>query len=445
MNFRNFVFWSKNVIFRKDAINQYKDSIENQYKTIKEIEEINWAKRKYMVKYAYENIPFYKKFYDDCGFSPESLKNEQDWENVPILKKEYVRKYNETLINKNLNRKFFTKSTTGGTTGMPLKIYYDNRFKYEILTWRALNWWHVSPADNVGILHRRVGISSIKTFKNRMLWWPTHRAYLNATSINDEEIEAFVKSIKAHKTVWLQGYVGALERVADYVINNNIVINSLKLVWSTSAPLYLNVRIKMEKAFNCKIMDQYGSNEILNIALQCPKSEHLHINYDYVHVETIDENNKIVREKEGNILVTNLTSFVFPLIRYELGDKGCILNEKCSCGVNLPLMKTVKGRISDSLYTPSGLYIDGNYLNSVFDLYYDYIDKFQIVQKKDYSIKVYVVKKNVSGVEDVLNKIKTRLISDVRNEVDVNIEVVDNIKDEKGKIRYIINELDLKK
>lgn len=441
MNFRDFVFWSKNYLFRKKAIYQYKDALNNQKESIEKIKRINWEKRKKIVVYAYENIPFYKRFYDANNFNPYSLESENDWQKVPILEKEYVRKFNDELRNPNVKSKFFNQSTTGGSTGTPLRVYYDNRFNYEILGWRAFKWWNISPADNVGIVHRRVGTSFIKTLKNRALWWPTKRAYLNATSMTNEEISRFVSKLIKHKTVWLQGYVGALERIADYIILNKIEISSLKLVWSTSAPLYLNVRNKMEKAFRCKIMDQYGSNEIMNIALQCPHNDHLHINYDYVHVETINDKNQIIINEEGEILVTNLTSYVFPLIRYKLGDKGCLLNEQCQCGVNLPLMKSVKGRISDSLYTPSGLYIDGNYMNSIFDLYYDFVDKFQVVQKKDYSIIVYVVLKEVSGTKEVLRKIEERLKIDVRNEIPIKIEIVDNIKDDKGKIRYIINEM----
>ena len=443
MNFRDLVFWFKNYAFRPNAINQYKEALNNQTQSIDDIKRINWEKRKKLIIYAYENIPFYKKFYDDNKFNPYLLKDEMDWSNVPILEKKYVREFNEEFKNPNVNPKYFNQSSTGGSTGVPLKIYYDNRFNYEVLGWRAFTWWNISPADNVGIVHRRVGTSLIKTLKNRILWWPTKRAYLNATSMSDKEIANFVNNLLKHKTIWLQGYVGALERIADYIIQNKIEITTLKMVWSTSAPLYMNVRSKMERAFHCRIMDQYGSNEIMNIALQCPISNNLHINYDFVHVETINDKNQIVFNEEGEILVTNLTSFVFPLIRYKLGDKGCLLTEKCKCGINLPIMKSVKGRVSDSLYTPSGLYIDGNYMNSIFDLYYDYVDKFQIVQKKDYSIIVYVVTKDVPGVDCILHKIEERLKLDVRNEIPIRIKVVDNINDDKGKIRYIINEMNL--
>ena len=61
MNFRDFVFWSKNYLFRKKAIAQYRDALNNQKESIDKIKEINWEKRKKIVVYAYENIPIYKE------------------------------------------------------------------------------------------------------------------------------------------------------------------------------------------------------------------------------------------------------------------------------------------------------------------------------------------------------------------------------------------------
>lgn len=115
-------------------------------------------------------------------------------------------------------RSYFAESTTGGSTGTPMKVFWDKRFKIEITGWRAFRWWNISPADNVGIIHRRVPKVAWAKFKNRAMWWPTKRVYLNAVSMTEEEIEQFVKQINDKKVVWLQGYVGALERIADYII-----------------------------------------------------------------------------------------------------------------------------------------------------------------------------------------------------------------------------------
>ncbi|MBR1889257.1 MAG: phenylacetate--CoA ligase family protein [Alloprevotella sp.] len=360
------------------------------------------------------------------------------------MTKDLVRKYTEELRNKSIPSSF---TTTGGSTGKPLKVYKDKRFKAEILGWRAFSMWNISPADNTAITHRRVPQSGFARFKNRLLWWPTKRIYLSATSMSEEEISRFVQDLTRYKIVWITGYAGALECVADYILAHHIQITTLQLVWSTSAPLTTNSRNKMERAFGCKVMDQYGSCEVSHIAQQCPHSEHLHINYDFVHVDIVDGNGLPVYDEEGDILVTDLYNYAFPLIRYKLGDRGCFVKEACECGVSLPLMKSVKGRTSDMVYTPGGRVIDGSYLTTIFDNYPEEIDQFQIYQKADYSIVVYYRPKDsaTERIDKVIETIRATLESDVASEIPISFQQVETIAHDAGKTRYIISEVALNK
>ena len=440
------VFRIKNILFRRNAILQYRLALRNGELTDRQLQELNWAKRKYMVDYAYHHIPFYKEYYDKQGFNPSSLHTRDDWANVPILEKEFVRLNKEAMKNPTVRRAFFGVTKTGGSTGHPLETFIDKRVKWEIFGWRMLRQWSVSPAAHVGIVHRRVPRSFIGKLKNRLLWWPTKRVYLNAASITDADLRKFVDGITKKRIVWLQGYVGGLERIADYVIAHGIKIDSLKVVWSTSAPLLLNVRKKMEHAFHCKIMDQYGCCEVPNIAMECPQGDVLHVNYDAVHVDILDSNGELVLDKEGDVLVTDLGNQVFPLIKYRLGDRGTLLSRKCPCGSVLPVLKHIRGRISDAIYTPSGAYVDGNYLTTLFDDYSSLFCQFQIYQHKDYSIEIRVKEYNHNEMsQTALDKIQRKLQMYTYNEVSISIVTVDNINDDRGKIRYIISEVSLEK
>lgn len=64
----------------------------------------------------------------------------------------------------------------------------------------------------------------------------------------------------------------------------------------------------MEKAFGAKIISEYGAAESGLIAYECPECGNMHINME----------NVIVEESEGEIVVTNLLSRSFPIIRYKL-------------------------------------------------------------------------------------------------------------------------------
>lgn len=440
-------FYLKNKILRRKIYNRYLEAMANQELTPDELKKRCWEKQVAIVKYAYENCPYYKALYDKHGFNPNDLISEEDWDKIPVLEKSAIRDSYDELIAKNIPNGVLSFTTTGGSTGLPLKVGKDRRFRLEIIAWRFFNWWGISYADNTAITHRRVPSTFKERLMNALLWWPTKRVYLSATSMTEIEISQFVQKLNTKKIVWITGYAGALETVADYILKKGIKIKHLKMVWSTSAPLSDIARTKMEHAYRCKVMNQYGCCEVAHIATQCPQSEHMHINSDFVHVDVVDEDNRCVIEQEGDILVTDLYNFAFPLIKYRLGDKGCLLKEKCSCGLPFPLMKSVKGRISDAIYTPSGIYVDGNYMTTIFDNYSEYIDQFQVYQKSDYSVEIRI-KEKMTAPEDldvVLDSIKKKISADTHNEVPVDVVRVKGISHDKGKIRYIISEIALKK
>lgn len=308
-------------------------------------------------------------------------------------------------------------------------------------------WWGLDPSDNIGILHRRTPTRFIDKLKNRLLWWPTKRAYLNATKISESEIDQFVHEINAQNTKWLQGYCSALESVADYIIRNSIRIHSLKLVWCTSSPLSNIVRKKMETAFHCSVMDQYGCCEMWNIAMQKPGESCLTLCNDFVHVDVVDEKGFACGQGEkGDILITDLNSFAFPLIRYRLGDKGSIFKTAKESHDGYPKLSFVEGRITDSIYLPDGTHIDGAYLTTICDAYPDVIDSFQIYQDEDYSVELRLILKpcvtdNNQSVKDIVSAFRKKLGS----VVPFSYTILDNIPGDNGKKRYIISKIALSK
>ena len=72
-------------------------------------------------------------------------------------------------------------------------------------------------------------------------------------------------------------------------------------------------------------------------------------------VEIVDDAGRPVPPgTEGNIVVTCLTNYAMPLLRYRLGDFA-ELGSDCSCGRGLPVLKRILGRERNSvLIAPSG-------------------------------------------------------------------------------------------
>ena len=172
-------------------------------------------------------------------------------------------------------------------------------------------------------------------------------------------------------------------------------------------------------------------------------TNNLHLNIDYRHVDIIDENNKSVVEGSlGEIAITDLENFVLPIIKYKTGDKSNFIKDTCSCGLNLPLMSPVIGRITENILIPDDGILSGEYLTTIFDNYYKQIEKFQIHQRKDYALDISIVaNSNANEIRKVTDEIKKLIISKTGNRIKVDFHNVDQIENDRGKTRYIINDL----
>jgi phenylacetate-CoA ligase len=142
----------------------------------------------------------------------------------------------------------------------------------------------------------------------------------------------------------------------------------------------------------------------------------------------------------GNLVLTDLTNRVFPLIRYRLGDRGALMDEQCACGVTLPLMRQPDGRTTDVLRLPSGRSLNHR-LMAMFSKQPDSVKLFQIHQRADYSIVVRVVPgegpDSASQIEAAVDALRQR----IDNEVPITTELVDDLPFTGGKIKYVISDL----
>ena len=117
------------------------------------------------------------------------------------------------------------------------------------------------------------------------------------------------------------------------------------------------------------------------------------------------------------------------------------MTKACSCGVSLPLMDKVKGRVSDTFQLPSGARLNGESLTTVFDDFPDAIRKFQVRQRKDWSVHVLYVPRSGSDLNKVIACVEGRMKGMIQDEVPVSFEKVDDIPDDRGKSRFVVSEL----
>jgi len=436
--------------YHPSAFAKFETLLVNERRSLDELQAFQEQARQTIVRTAFATTKFYSRYYRSVGFDVGDIGSEGWFQKLPVVTKKELREHFDEFINPEL-RQFLRRSTTGGSTGTPTKTGYDGRIPEEVYNWRLLHRFGVQPWDDAAYVWRDTRSSKLAKLKNAALWWPTKHLKLDATFMTPESIEAFLKKFYRLRPALLQGYVGAITQVAQYVLDKFGKFGkglgglngwSPKVVWTTSAPLSPVQRKLIEEAFGAPVCDEYGSCECRWIACQCAECKGLHVNVEHVNIEFVDDNNMPVPKGEyGRTLLTNFEDEVFPLIRYENNDRGRWLTEPCACGRTLPCIDSVKGRESESFILPSGKTINGEYLTTIFDATPDIVRGFRVIQHKDASIIIEYIPSststsNLNLIKNVLNDFAAKL----GGEVKIEFKQVSEIPHDCGKLRFVIRE-----
>nr|MCR5177771.1 AMP-binding protein [Lachnospiraceae bacterium] len=188
--------------------------------------------------------------------------------------------------------------------------------------------------------------------------------------------EEIIRQLNDFQPAMLSGYPSNLALLADFEeldIHPDVVITGGELLTE-------EIRRKLTDKFGCYVQTHYSCTEGGEIACEC-EEKHLHINEDWVIVEPVDADNKPVPfgEMSDKVLITNLSNYIQPFIRYELTDRVIVHSEKCKCG-RTTLWLEIEGRTDDILEFDNGVRIAPMSLYKILEEVKT-IRRFQLVQR----------------------------------------------------------------
>ncbi|NMH59054.1 phenylacetate--CoA ligase family protein [Alteromonas ponticola] len=299
-----------------------------------ELEKIQLDKLKTLLKSAYQYSPFYRDLFDAHNFDPE-IETLSDIKALPTITKRDLIEQNAQIHSQQQFKKTLLAETSG-TSGEALAFYrneeWDSTNRASVM--RCYDWYNVKPWDKNGYFWG-YNIEQGEAKKVKLLDWLQNR--IRIFRYDDESITAFAKDLNSAK--FLSGYSSMIYQIAKKVNALNLKVSGIKMVKGTSEMILDAYQPEVKKAFGCKMISEYGAAESGLIAFECPEGS-MHINMENVYVE-IDDNKEII--------VTNLASHSFPIIRYRLGDYISLGEAKCACGRAHKVIKEIYGRKGSSI------------------------------------------------------------------------------------------------
>ena len=394
-----------------------------------------------LARWAFANTEFYRRRYTESGITAADLDDPHHFDELPVITKAELREHRDELVARARSSRQRLPSSTGGSTGEPLRVFHDRQAPVAAMWWRAFRWWGVHPGDNRAVIQRERR-SRRTMLKERAEWWPTTVLSLDATRMDEGSMRAFAADWQRSRPRLLSGYVGGVHEFAAFVRDSGLRLDPPRAIAVTAAPMTVSQRRVIENTLGAPVFDTYRSAEVPWMAAECEAHSGLHVFSDVRLIELVDDYQRpVIPGEEGTVVVTDLCNRVFPLVRYNIGDRTSSIVGPCPCGRGLDRIRAVQGRLTDVIRLPGGRRIPGG-LTGLFNERPDAVDQFQIHQHPDLAITLRCVPGAVADARAVIERAASTLARLAEGTVPVTVELVAAIPHEGGKVRVVRSEAD---
>lgn len=308
---------------------------------------------------------------------------------------------------------------TSGTTGRPLKV---------LDTTESWNWW----SDCWLVVLKSVGVTNNDraylafSFGPFIGFWAAHEAVqklgsmaIPGGSMSSEERLNSILQNKATVLFCTPSYALHLAEVAEK-LELNIKDSTIEKIVTAGEPggSVPSTRSQIERLWGAKLFDHVGMTEMGAYGYSCKEQSGLHVNETQFIAEVInpDTLDHVAPGERGELVLTNLGRFGYPMIRYRTGDAVVYKPDACTCGNPfLFLPGGLLGR-TDDMVVIRGVNIYPSSLEAIVREF-DSIKEFRIIYYTEQEMNQ--VKIQIEGPE----KVVPALAQSLRKRVGLRIDV----------------------
>lgn len=315
-----------------------------------EIAATQLERMKWSLKHAYENVPFYRKSFDDAGVHPDDLKTLADLAKFPFTVKQDLRDNYPFGLFAVPREQISRIHASSGTTGQPTVVGYT---KNDLNMWagvvaRCMRASGLRPGD---VLHNAYGYG---LFTGGLgVHGGAEAAGLTVVPVSGGMTQRQVRLIEDFRadgiTVTPSYALSILDEYAKQGLDPRE--SPLKVGIFGAEPWTNNMRREIEDAFDMHAVDIYGLSEVIGpgVANECVETKDgLHIWEDHFYPEIINpETGEVCEDGElGELVFTSLTKEGFPIIRYRTRDLTRLLPGTAR---SMRRMEKITGRSDDMI------------------------------------------------------------------------------------------------
>lgn len=398
-------------------------------------EVLHWIQSRRLVKMVencYNNVPLYKKRFDEMGLLPGDIKSIDDIHKLPFTYKTDLRDNYPFGMIAVPKEQLVRIHASSGTTGKQTVVGYT---KNDIDVWAkgAARALVAAGATKSDYIHVSYGYG---LFTGGLgLHYGAEMLGATAIPVSSGNTKRQVDILRDYGSDFLCCTPSYAMYIGETVRDMGIDPKTLKLrggifgaeAWSE------NMRREIEKILDIKAYDIYGLSEIAGpgVSFECKEQTGMHINEDFFYPEIIDpETGEQLPDGEyGELVFTCIGKEALPLLRYRTRDICKLSHKPCSCGRTLVKMSKTRGRTDDMLII-RGINVFPSQVEHVL-LSLNMEPNYQIIVDRKNNLDTMEVQVEMS---DQMFSDKVRNLEDVEHNIAAALQSILNIA---AKIRLV--------
>ncbi len=401
-----------------------------------QIEKYKTEQLKKIITYAYDHCPFYKRWYDSCGVSPDDFHTLEDIKKFPVLTKEMVRENWRDMVSDEFTPKDLIMYHTSGSTGKALDFYWTKHSVqfYWAVVWRGRHRFGIKRGDPH---FNFTGKLVVPLAQKKPPYWrynkPLNQYMINMQHLTAGKIGSLVDLLNGKKPRFFVGYPSIIHTFATLIEEQGLKVTArVEYIFSSAEKMYDFQREVIERVFpGVKVVEHYGFSE--NAASASKGTDMLyHEDFELGYLELKDPV-EVPDGMSGEMLATGFQNHGMPFIRYSIGDTATF--DKNRPGV----ISDIEGRNEDYILTP-----EGTRIKRLDYIYKDIkgIREGQVIQEKEGEIIIKIVKAPDADTDMIAERLRRHVKDMISPSIKTAVEFVDAIPRTKaGKFKAVLSQV----
>ena len=321
------------------------------------LEAMQLERMKKIIAHAFKNVEFYRNRMRKYNLTPDSIQTLDDVEKLPFMVKQDLRDTYPFGLLAVPQSEVVRLHASSGTTGKPIVVAYT---KEDLKVWTEVV--HRAMA-NCGLTNSDI----VQVSDGYGLFTGGLGAHYGAEDLGATVVPTSGGNTRRQIMLMRDFGVNAICCTPSYFIHlideaakTGIDLRELPIRAGIfgAEPWTAGMRKYVEENAGIEAFDIYGLSEIIGpgVAIECPCHSGLHIYEDHFYPEIIDpDTGKVLPDGEyGELVLTTLSKYAMPMIRYRTRDLTRIIPGRCACGRTIRRIDRISSR-SDDMFIIRGV------------------------------------------------------------------------------------------